>query len=407
VGIEVFTLGGLRLEPEGKNGVSFLTSRLLLRGTKTRSAEDIAGLTDSIGAQIGSQSGNNTFGLSMTLARGEQDLPVAVPLVADVLENATFPAEEFAKEHRILSFYSARQDANWVQEVTRFLRREMFGDHPYANSPFGSTESVAALTREDVLAFAKQTLRPEGMVLAVAGDVDVERTVDLLRNAFAGFRGEGTFEVVPVKPPAWAKTGLPEDRFAFKENQKAQAALAIGFPGTRYTNLEDRAALTIVDAFTSGIGLPSGWLQDALRGGDRSYVYYVHLSNFVGLEEGCVYIVTQTELKYLEEVYGIILKEIRRLREGAFTDEELERGRAMALVAEPYYAQTVNDVAQGIALSELYGVGYDGAEKFQALLKKVTREDVMRVVGRTFGHMVVALAGPKEAAPLLQKLETR
>ena len=49
-----------------------------------------------------------------------------------------------------------------------------------------------------------------------------------------------------------------------------QAALAIGFPGTRYTNLEDRAALTVVDAFTSGIGLPSGWLHNALRGGDRS-----------------------------------------------------------------------------------------------------------------------------------------
>jgi len=405
VGIEMFAHGGLRAEPAGKNGVSFLTGRLLVRGTKKRSASDIARETDGIGATIASQSGNNTIGLSLTLARGEMDVPFAVELLADILINATYPEDQFAKELQVLSFYAARQDASWEREVANFMRRELFGTHPYANSPFSTPPVVAGLTREDVLAFAKARIRPEGMVIAVAGEVDVAKTLDLLRGALGGFAGEGDFELPAPAAPVWEEAGLPANRFVFKENQKAQAALAIGFPGTRYTNLEDRAALTVVDAFTSGIGLPSGWLHNALRGGDRSYVYYIHLTNFTGLEPGSVYIVTQTEVRYLAEVYGLVMAEIERLRKGGFTEEELARGRAMALVALPYYAQTVNDVAQGIALSELYGAGYDGDAKFEALLSKVTREDVMRVVKRHFGNMVVAVAGPKEARAAFEELK--
>ena len=160
-----------------------------------------------------------------------------------------------------------------------------------------------------------------------------------------------------------------------------------------------------MDAFTSGIGLPSGWLHNALRGGDRSYVYYIHLTNFTGLEPGSVYIVTQTEVRYLKEVYDLVMAEVDRLRKGEFTAEELERGRAMALVAQSYYAQTVNDVAQGIALSELYGTGHDGDVRFEALLKTITREDVMRVVKRYFGNMVVAVAGPEAARGVLEEMK--
>ncbi|MEN8148348.1 MAG: pitrilysin family protein, partial [Planctomycetota bacterium] len=367
--------------------------------------EDIAMQMDSIGASIASQSGNNTLGLSMTLARGERDLEFAAELLGDILANATYPEDQFAKQLEVLSMMAVRQNANWVVEVQNFMRRELFGGNPYANSPYSTPEVVAKLTRDDVLEFAAAKVRPEGMVIAVAGDVDVAKTIELLKAALEGWTPEGEYVLTAPAAPAWEGGGLPEPRFAFRENEKAQASLCIAFPGTRYTNLEDRAALTLVDAFTSGIGMPSGWLHTALRGGDRSYVYYVHLTNFTGLEPGCLYITTQTETRYLKEVYDLLMAEIDRLRRGEFTEEELELGRAMALVAQPYSSQTVNAVATGLALSELYGVGYDGDEKFEALVKKVTREDVMRVVKKHFGHMVVAVAGPAGAREAFESLK--
>lgn len=407
VGVEVYSLGGLRAEPVGKNGVSFLTARLLLKGTKSRSATEIARRVEEIGANLSSASGNNTIGLSLTLARGKGDLPFAADLVGDLLANATFPEEEFAKEKRIAAMFAERQKGDWQAEGINFLRAELFGDTPYANPVVGTVESQAGITRDDVLAFADRFLTPQALVVAVAGDVDVEKTVEVFSAALGKLAPKTDFAPPAPPEPAWAGGGLEKDRFAFLENDKGQAVLAISFPGVRYTNLEDRAALTVMDAFTSGIGLPSGWFHNALRGGDRSLVYFVHLSVFTGIDPGCVFVYTQTEPGLLKEVYDRLQAELTRLRAGKFTDEELETGKAMALVADPFYSQTVSDVATELALSELYGVGADGPAKLRAAVKAVTREDVMRVVDKYMGHALVTVTGNADVRPIYESLQAR
>jgi len=404
VGIEVFFHGGLRGEPAGKNGISFLTGRLLVKGTKNRTAEDIARECDAIGAAIGSQSGNNTVGLSMTLARGERDLPFAAELVADILGNSTFPEAEFAKEKRIAGMYAARQNEDWQMETLNFMRREVWPGHPYGNSRFGSPETVATITRDDVLAFAKERLSPKGAVLAVAGDVDVEATLACLGKALASLENVPGFEVPVAPTPTWAGGSFAEDKFAFLANEKKQATLAIAFPSCDYLATEDRAALTVLDAFTSGLGLPSGWFHNALRGGEQSYVYFVHYSQFAFLNSGCAFVYTQTEPELLKDVYRILLEQIERIRRGEFTDEDIETGRVMALVSAPYESQTVSNMAQEVALSELYGAGYDLPDRFQEALKEVTRADLMRVIDRYMKHKLVVVTGPEEVRAIFEEM---
>ncbi|MHC4970942.1 MAG: M16 family metallopeptidase [Planctomycetota bacterium] len=404
VGIEVFAHGGLRGEPAGKNGISFLTGRLLVKGTKNRSAIDIARQCDEIGAAIGSQSGNNTVGLSLTLARGERDLPFAADLVADILGAPTFPAEEFAKEKQIAAMYASRQNEDWQTETTNFMRRELWPNHPYGNSRFGSPETVATITREDVLTFAKERLSPQGTVIGIAGDVDADAALARFRQALSALTNKEGYEVPVAPAPTWAGKSFAADRFAFLANEKKQATIAIAFPSCDYLSTDDRAALLVLDAFTSGIGLPSGWFHSALRGGEQSYVYFVHYSLMSFLNSGCAFVYTQTEPRLLKEVYGILLKQIERIRRGEFTDEELETGRIMALVSGPYHAQTVRDVAMEVALAELYGAGYDMPDRFQEALKKVTRQDVMRVIDRYMKHMLVVVTGPEEVRKILEEM---
>ncbi|MHC4579533.1 MAG: M16 family metallopeptidase, partial [Planctomycetota bacterium] len=404
VGIETFFHGGLRGEPAGKNGMSFLTGRLLLKGTKNRSAEDIARQCDEIGAAIGSQSGNNTLGLSLTLARGQRDLRFAADLVADILGSATFPAEEFAKEKQIAAMYAARQNEDWQMETINFMRRELWPGHPYGHSRFGSPESVKGITREDVLAFAKERMSPQGTVIAIAGDVDMDATLARFRQALSALARTAGYKV-PVAPvPAWAGRSFEADRFAFLKNEKKQATLCITFPSCDYLAIEDRAALTVLDAFTSGIGLPSGWFHNALRGGEQSYVYFVHYQLFMLLNSGCAFVYTQTEPRLLKEVYGILLAQLKKLKRGEFTDEEIEAGRAMALVAGPYNAQTMSDVAQEVALAELYGAGHDLPDRLQEAVKQVTREDLMRVIDRYMQHMLVVVTGPEEVRKIFDEM---
>ncbi len=404
VGVEVYFRAGLRTEPEGRNGVSSLAARLLLKGTKNRTGAEIARQVEEIGGTIATQSGNNTVGLTMTLARGAKDLPFAGELVADILGNASFPAAEFDKEKQMALAMAARQNENWQMEAIYFMRREMFGDCPYGNPSIGSVQSLTPLTRQHVLDYVAKRLRPEATVIAVAGDVDPAEVLSMLRGTVGRLEGKGDYQPVVARPPAWVGKALPEDRFVFKQNRKKQATLTIAFAGPRYSELEDRAALQIIDAFTSGIGMPSGWYHNALRGGQRALVYFVHFMQFPGLDAGSSYILTQCTPEDLKTVYGLLMAEIGRLKKGEFTDEEMETGRVMALVAGPYGRQTVNNVAQGMALAELYGVGYDFEERFDAALKDVTREDIMRVVNHYFGKMQVGVTGTKDVAKIVMEI---
>ncbi len=405
VGVETYFEGGLRAEPVGKNGVSNLAARLLLKGTSNRTAEEIARQVEEIGAGIDTQSGNNTVGLSMTLARGARDLPFAVSLIGDILTNALFPPEEFEKEKKITLDYAARMNENWQAESIYFMRREIFGDCPYAYPSIGTVDTIPGVTRQDVLDFIKARLRPEGMVIAVAGDVDPARVMALLREGLGGLEGEGEYQPPAPKMPDWAGGELPADRFAFLGNQKRQAVLTIAFASPAYEELEDRAALLIVDAFTSGIGLPSGWYHQALRGGERALVYFVHYSLFPGRGAGASWIMTQCQAGDLKTVYGLLMGKLDKLRKGDFSDEEMETGRVMALVSGPYNSQTVNNAAQSMALSELYGLGFDFEQRFDAALKKVTREDIMRVVDRYLGKMLVTVTGPEDVASAFEELD--
>jgi zinc protease len=405
VGIQAFSYGGLRAEPDGKNGVSFLTGRLLTRGTASRSANDIASQVDAVGAQIQSRSGNNSIGLSLTLGRGKDDLPFAAELVADIFQNSTFPEEEFNKDKQHAIMRASRQDEEWQSEIYYLMRRELYGSHPYAKPVEGSTTTLPGVLREDVLAFAKKWIRPDGIVLAIAGDVEIESTLALFRRALAGWKaGEGAF--TPPSPPelSWAKQGLGKNRFVFKENQKQQAVLCFAFPGPGYFDLKDRAAMMVLDAFTSGLRLPSGWFHSALRGGDRSLVYFIHLAVFGGLDPGAVYVYTQTEPKLLKTVHDLMLEQVEKLRRGEFTDEELEIGRAMALLTTAYYGQKIGDVAADVALSQLYGGTYDRLEKYQEAIRAVTREDVKRVVDRYLKHMLVLVSGSPEVKKVVDEV---
>src|SRR5204863_5999663 len=91
--------GGVLAETAENNGVTQLTGKLLLKGTQTRSAEDIANQIESVGGSIDSYGGNNSFGVNAEVMSG--DFGVGLDLVADVLLMPTFPEQSFEREREV------------------------------------------------------------------------------------------------------------------------------------------------------------------------------------------------------------------------------------------------------------------------------------------------------------------
>ncbi len=182
-----------------------------------------------------------------------------------------------------------------------------------------------------------------------------------------------------------------------KETEKGQTTIVIGWPGVAVESA-DRFALDVIDAITSGIGLPSGWLHDALRGGKRSLVYFVHAINWMQVDAGLYYVITRANPEDEKAVLDIIRDVQRRIVEEPVAPDELARGKAIATSAFQIGLATPAEQASAVALFELQGLGHDFADRYPERIRAVTAEDVARVARRIFSRpRVLALVRPKKA----------
>src|SRR3989442_451847 len=132
--------GGVLAEMAEKNGLTQLTSKMLLKGTQKRTAEQIASEIESIGGSIDSYGGNNSFGINLELMSG--DFSTGLDLLADVLLNPSFPAAELERERQVQLAGIRAQKDSLLQRASQAMRRALFGDSGYGLHVLGTENSV-------------------------------------------------------------------------------------------------------------------------------------------------------------------------------------------------------------------------------------------------------------------------
>src|SRR6185312_5666408 len=130
VGVGAVFRGGLLAETPQNNGITRLMAKALLKGTKTRTAEQIANEIEAVGGAIGSDAGNNTSSVSLHITRA--DLKLGVDILSDVLLNATMPEKAVAREKEV-QIAGIKEEEEKLTTVARNIMREaLFKSHPYA-----------------------------------------------------------------------------------------------------------------------------------------------------------------------------------------------------------------------------------------------------------------------------------
>ena len=171
--------GGVLAENTRNNGVTQLMAKMLLKGTKRRSGEDIAREIESVGGSIDTYGGNQSFGANAEVL--STDFATGMDLLADVLLNPIFPAEAFEREQEVqLANIQARKD-DLLKSASVAMRRTLFGDAGYGLDASGTEESVTAMQAADLKAHHEQFAVPNNCVLAIFGDVktdEVKRAVE-------------------------------------------------------------------------------------------------------------------------------------------------------------------------------------------------------------------------------------
>jgi len=386
VSVQAFFLAGVRAEPPGKNGLSMFTARMMPRGTAYGSAEEIAQAFDDLGGSLGASSGNNSLYLSAACLA--EDLPVAMEILADVVREPAFDATEMARLRPLLLAAVKRKSDDWRGELADRFRKEFFQTHPYRNSPVGTPEALKGIQRDDLVAFHRKHCLPGNMVLAVFGDVQPDDVLKRVEKHFGDWRSGSVFQAPSPAPEPRAG----EDTVITEKTTHKLAGVFVGFGGLTLRDTADRYAMDVLDAITSGIHLPRGWLHEALRG--KGLVYEVHAYNFVGLEPGYFGIYAGCEPERAEEVKEIILRQVRRVSEEPIPAEEMEAARRICVTADVLERQTNAGQATRAALDELYGMGFDYGKRYAAGVLAVSEDDVKRVAGKYLTNYLCVMMLP-------------
>jgi zinc protease len=387
VAFEFFAEGGLRFEPSNKPGLSHFMASLLTKGTKNRSKIEIAKALEDVGGSIASSSGNNVVSIAASVLKEHFD--IALDLLADVVLNPTFPEGEIEKQRQETLLALRRLDEEWTTEITRLFESHYYRRHPYRNDVLGTIEAVQGFSEEDIRSFYGSIMLPNNSVLAICGDIDLATVAAKVEKAFEDFK-PGVLE----EPVIEAEThNIDQDERYETFNEKTSAALFVGYNGLTLADA-DVPVVHVLDAIISGIGYPSGWLHNALRGGDTSLVYYVHAYPGFGIDGGYFGVIAQTTPDNYDEVLKIIVDKMDLIRTKEVDEQTLERARDMCITMHELGLETIASQASSAGLNEIVGLGSNYDDRYAALIQEVTAADVLRVAQKLFSHHLIVATKP-------------
>ena len=372
--------GGLLAETPDTNGITRLMAKALLKGTKTRTAEQIANDIEAVGGSISSDAGNNSFSVSVDVTK--PDVKLGLDLLSDVLLNATFPEKAIAREKEI-QIASIQQEEEQLTTVARnIMRQALFPQHPYALRSNGSVESVQRLTQKDLLDFRDRYLVAKNGVIYVFGDVNATEVKQLVEQTL-GKINSGALALTDAKPSM--PLGKPE--IVESRKDKAQGVIMVGFRGASLSS-PDRYALELIDEASSDLG--SRFFVRIRE--QMGLAYYVGASQMQGLVPGLFAFYLGTDPQKIEPVKTALLDEIQKLANDGLTPEELARAKKK-LIGQQEIANQSNDAfGYHCALDELYGLGFNYYKQLEHNVNAVTLEDTKQVAAKYFRDQPYVLA---------------
>jgi zinc protease len=382
--------GGVLAETTGNNGIGLLLAKTLLKGTKRRTAVQIATEIESVGGGIDSYGGNNSFGVNAEVM--SSDFHTGLELVSDVLLNPVFPPGELERERevQIAGIYAQKDDL--LKSASLAMRRALFGNQGYGLDALGTEAVVQNLHADDLKSFHQKLVTPDNCVLAIYGDVKPDEVKAAVEKMFAHWKSP-TSAPPGGEKAATSPAGGNNPKRVEETRDKKQAVLVVGFPGTTMFN-DDHYALELIQESCSDLGS-----RLFLRIREQlGLAYYVGAQNLAGLVAGYFAFYTGTEPSKVELVEKELLREAELLRTEGLTADELKRAKAKIIGQKKIARQELGHLASTTALDELYGLGYQRTEQDDAKYEAVTLEQIKAVARKYLkpDGLVVAIVKPGE-----------
>ncbi len=380
--------GSLAEAPE-KAGLADLTASALMRGTHSRSFDEIYQTIESIGASLSIGAGSHH-----TSFRGKalaEDLQVILDLLSDVLRSPSFPKRdvEQLRAEKLTGLALRDQDTSSVADMA--FDKLIYKGHPYSQASDGYPETVEHLSLADIRAFHRRAFGPRGAVLVVVGAVKAKRALDAVQALFGDWSVKDQV-ASPDVPDA------PRLRKPIRKNVamagKTQVDLVIGAAGPRRSAPEYLAA-SLGNNVLGRFGL-YGRLGDRVRQ-QEGLAYYAYSSVTGGTGPGPWKISAGVNPANVDRAVELIKDEVKRFTEKRIGASELTDNQANFIGRLPLQLESNGGVAGGLVYIERHQLGLDYYQRYPESILGITRDAVLEAARRYLDpdRLAVAVAGPK------------
>jgi len=376
VSINALFKGGLRVENKDNNGMCSLMASMLLKGTDEKSEKDITKTVETLGGNIAHVSGNNSFGISLSLL--SKDVDVGVELLGEIITSPTFEEQILEREKNTVLAGIRSEEDDIYQHSMRLLKETLFERHPYRMRAIGSSESIRNIKRSDIVSFYNTWCRPNNMVLSIFGDIESEEILKKIKKNFAHF------EKGILPPTSILQEKIPKKSKEIKRTaDKTQSVVMIGFLGTTIYD-KDKYTLSVISSILSG---KSGRLSMRIR--ERlGMAYTLGSFSLPGIDPGYYLFYVGTTANRVGVVKKELLKQIRLISAKYVSDSELKLAKKELIGNRKIALQTNSALSFQTGLDELYGLGYEDYLNYENSVMPITRNDILNVARKYFNPKI-------------------
>ena len=388
VSLRLIVRAGAAQDPADKPGVAELAAALLDQGTTTRSAEQIADAIDSIGGALGTGAGADLSYINAVVMK--DSFHVALDLVSDLAQHPAFAPEEIERQRQqaLSGMRVSYDDPEFLANAV--FDRLVYGPHPYGRPAGGTPETLASITRDDLLAFHRAWFGANDAILAVVGDVTSDEAFAGAERAFGTWGRAASDLPKPVDPPAPSRRLLIVDKPGAVQTEIRVGNIAIPRKNDDYT------ALDLATKILGGEG--ANRLHRVLRS-ERGLTYGAS-ADFNALKQtGDIVAQTNTRSETTGETLRLMIDEVWRLIRDRVGDRELEGAKEYATGSFPLTIETPSQIALQVLNAVFFGLNMNDLQTFRARVGAVDVDDVQRVA-RSYFHpdkLTIVLVGDASA----------
>lgn len=365
------------------NGISHFIEHMLFKGTKNRSAEDIARAADSIGGHLDAFTAKETTSYSIKVL--DEHLPRAFGILSDLVKNPLFEPEHIKNESRVI-----QEEIKMVEDTPDDLVHKMFTQtywrgHALGRPILGTRQSVGNFDRKRLQAYFKRHYAPNNLLISAAGNVQHSQIMGLVRKEFGDMPPGSTLRSGP-KPVAH-----PHLQVKHKKDLE-QAHVCIGAPSYPQPH-KNRFPSYILNSVLGG-GMSSHLFQNIREKRGLAYAVFSSLSSFH--DTGCMSVYAGTSADKARQVIDLVLKEFSELKAKPITSEELQRAKDYLKGSLLLSLESSSSRMGNLARQEMYFGRYINQDEIAKSVDAVTADQVLGVAREFFRpeRLAVTVLGP-------------